>query len=210
MAVPTFRSYASPPPHLAFSSSFFNLPKLLNVPTHLSHPLDLLVLQIFYPKFPFPLQQLTLYLAKSFCEPPILNPMGRPRERRITGATEGPAQGGGARAQPKTNLSLSNPQRRQERLDTRLLLARWTKILPSLSFPSSKQWTGIWFSAHQDLRLHFDSIGRESIDIIIVLGSNLCTIIAKSFIHGQRERLTKVPPVICKFWASGNGPKPEC
>ena len=24
MAVPTFRSYASPPPHLAFSSSFFN------------------------------------------------------------------------------------------------------------------------------------------------------------------------------------------
>ncbi|EDR01261.1 uncharacterized protein LACBIDRAFT_295616 [Laccaria bicolor S238N-H82] len=34
-------------------------------------------------------------------EPPILNPKGRPRERRITGATEGRPQGGGARAQPK-------------------------------------------------------------------------------------------------------------
>ena len=78
-------------------------------------------------------------------------------------------------------------------------------------FPSSKQWTGIWFSAYWDLHLHFDSIGRESIDIIIiVLGSNLCTIIAKSFIRSQRERLTKVPPVMSKFWASGNEPKPEC
>ena len=36
-----------------------------------------------------------------FREPPILNPKGRPRERRIMGATEGRPQGGGARAQPK-------------------------------------------------------------------------------------------------------------
>ena len=36
-----------------------------------------------------------------FREPPILNPKGRPRERRITGATEGRPQGGGARAKPK-------------------------------------------------------------------------------------------------------------
>ncbi|KDR79615.1 hypothetical protein GALMADRAFT_43066, partial [Galerina marginata CBS 339.88] len=38
-----------------------------------------------------------------FREPPILNPKGRPRENRITGSTEGPARGGGAkaRARPK-------------------------------------------------------------------------------------------------------------
>ena len=35
------------------------------------------------------------------CEPSILNLKGRPCEQRITGATEGPAQGGGAGAQPK-------------------------------------------------------------------------------------------------------------
>ena len=76
-------------------------------------------------------------------------------------------------------------------------------------FPSSKQWTGIRFSAYRDLRLHFDCIGRESIDII-VLGCNLCTIIAKSFIRSQREGLTKVLLVMSTLCASGNGPKPEC
>ncbi|KAF8801635.1 hypothetical protein BYT27DRAFT_7069354, partial [Phlegmacium glaucopus] len=38
-----------------------------------------------------------------FHEPPILNPKGRPRERRITGATEGRPQGGGGRAQLKAS-----------------------------------------------------------------------------------------------------------
>ncbi|KAF9522674.1 hypothetical protein CPB83DRAFT_776732, partial [Crepidotus variabilis] len=31
-------------------------------------------------------------------EPPIQNRKGRPRNKRLTGALEGPAQGGGARA----------------------------------------------------------------------------------------------------------------
>ena len=104
MAVPTFHSYASPLPLLAFSSSFFNYLSISQAAERSyppTAPIGSVSSANFYPKFPFPLQQLSLYLAKSFCEPLILNPKGRPPERRITGATEGPAQGGGARAHPK-------------------------------------------------------------------------------------------------------------
>ena len=61
---------------------------------------------------------------------------------------------------------------------------------------------------YRDLRLHFASISREIIDII-VLGRDLCTIIVKLFTHRPPERLTKVPPVMSKFWV-GKGPRPEC
>ena len=50
---------------------------------------------------------------------------------------------------------------------------------------------------YTDLCLHFASIGREIIDII-VLGCDLCTIIVKLFTHRPPERLTKVPPVTSK------------
>ena len=92
-----------------------------------SYPL-IVVLQNFYPRSPFPLQQLTLYLAKAFREPLILNPKGRPRERRITGATEGPTQGGGARAHPKAAL---------ENAKVRALWQDWPyeKVLPNPKEP---------------------------------------------------------------------------
>ena len=47
-------------------------------------------------------------------------------------------------------------------------------------FPSSKEWTRVWFLGYRDLRLHFASISTEIIDVI-GLGVNLHTISVKLF-----------------------------
>lgn len=53
-------------PSLWVFSMFLPLPKPLNVPIQLLHPSDLLFLRSFYPKFPFLLQRLSLYLTRSY------------------------------------------------------------------------------------------------------------------------------------------------